>query len=355
ENPHLNDSLESLSCFRGKILQETFIDGYDPSVLRRVQYMFYEIKRSNSKRSWQSCCHSTRTEHAEIHFIEDVFQEQRSDPSVHCSITWYMSWSPCGDCCKEIRDFLKEQPNTYPKVNLEMYVARLFWHEDRSNRLGLRDLVMNGVTIRVMDLSGNHSFGFKEGRRINRFGGLGYGAFHFYLILQVSRSLGGKDSIQKLSRDMWKIQPNDFKVNYIPGICPRVTYLLYEIRWGRSTKFWRHWCRNTPTQHAEIACLEHDFKKLKFRPSVRCSITWFLSWSPCGKCCRCIVEFVRAHPSVTLKIKAAWLFKHMDERNRQGLRNLMENGVALYIMNLCEGSACGCQGSAQSLPGCPCV
>ncbi|KAM7180975.1 LOW QUALITY PROTEIN: C-_U-editing enzyme APOBEC-1-like [Macrochelys suwanniensis] len=137
-----------------------------------------------------------------------------------------------------------------------------------------------------------------------------------------------------------KIQPNDFKVNYIPGTWPRVTYLLYEIRWGRSTKFWRHWCRNTPTQHAEITCLEHDFKKLKFRPSVRCSITWFLSWSPCGKCCRCIVEFLRAHPSVTLKIKAAWLFKHMDERNQQGLRDLMENGVALYIMNLPDYRYC---------------
>ncbi|XP_043370156.1 C-_U-editing enzyme APOBEC-1-like isoform X1 [Dermochelys coriacea] len=132
----------------GKILQETFIDSYDPSVLRRVQYMLYKIKWSNSKRPWQSCCHSTRMEHAEIHFIEDVFQEQRSDPSVHCSITWYMSWSPCGDCCKQIRDFLKEQPN----VNLIIYVARIYWHKEEINRQGLRSLMNVGVSIRVMDL-----------------------------------------------------------------------------------------------------------------------------------------------------------------------------------------------------------
>ncbi|XP_038232816.2 C-_U-editing enzyme APOBEC-1-like, partial [Dermochelys coriacea] len=90
----------------------------------------------------------------------------------------------------------------------------------------------------------------------------------------------------------------------------------------------------------EIACLEHDFKKINFRPSVRCSITWFLSWSPCGKCCQRIVEFLRAYPSVTLKIKAAWLFRHMDEHIRQGLRDLMENGVALYIMNLLDYRYC---------------
>uniref|UniRef100_A0A674JL21 CMP/dCMP-type deaminase domain-containing protein n=1 Tax=Terrapene triunguis TaxID=2587831 RepID=A0A674JL21_9SAUR len=125
-------------------------------VLRRVQYMFYEIKRSNSKRSWQSCCHSTRTEHAEIHFIEDVFQEQRSDPSVHCSITWYMSWSPCGDCCKEIRDFLKEQPN----VNLVIYVARLYWHKEETNRQGLRSLMNIGVPGQWPWMAPQKSVGF---------------------------------------------------------------------------------------------------------------------------------------------------------------------------------------------------
>uniref|UniRef100_A0A452IQL7 CMP/dCMP-type deaminase domain-containing protein n=1 Tax=Gopherus agassizii TaxID=38772 RepID=A0A452IQL7_9SAUR len=132
----------------GKISQETFIDTYDPSVLRREQYMLYEIKWSNNKRPRQSCCHSTQTEHAEIYFLEDVFQKQRSDPSAHCFITWFVSWSPCGDCCKQIRDFLKEQPN----VKLFIYVARIYWHKREINRQGLRNLMNIGVSIRVMYL-----------------------------------------------------------------------------------------------------------------------------------------------------------------------------------------------------------
>uniref|UniRef100_A0A8C3TLY6 C->U-editing enzyme APOBEC-1 n=1 Tax=Chelydra serpentina TaxID=8475 RepID=A0A8C3TLY6_CHESE len=130
-----------------------FMENYDPSVLPKETYLLYEIKWSNSKRPWQSCCHSTHTEHAEIHFIEDVFQEQRSDPSVHCSITWYMSWSPCADCCRAIRDFLKEQPN----VNLVIYVARIYWHKEENNRQGLRDLVSSGVNVHIMSLPGNTS------------------------------------------------------------------------------------------------------------------------------------------------------------------------------------------------------
>uniref|UniRef100_A0A8C0ISX4 CMP/dCMP-type deaminase domain-containing protein n=1 Tax=Chelonoidis abingdonii TaxID=106734 RepID=A0A8C0ISX4_CHEAB len=117
---------------------------YDPSVLRRVQYMLYEIKWSNNKRPQQSCCHRTGTKHAEIYFLEDVFRKERSDPSAHCFITWFMSWSPCGYCCKEIRGFLKDQPN----VNLVIYVARIYWHKREINLLGLRSLMNIGVSIR---------------------------------------------------------------------------------------------------------------------------------------------------------------------------------------------------------------
>ncbi|XP_025038810.2 C-_U-editing enzyme APOBEC-1-like isoform X2 [Pelodiscus sinensis] len=149
-----------------------------------------------------------------------------------------------------------------------------------------------------------------------------------------------KDGSARGTNPGWKIQSNDFKENYNPGTTPKVTYLLYEMKWGRSKKFWRQWCKSNTAQHAEVVCLERDFKTAEFRPSVRCSITWFLSWSPCGECCHCIVEFLKAHPSVTLKIRFARVFRREDECNQQGIRNLMKNGVDIDIMKLKDYRYC---------------
>lgn len=138
-------------CFRRRIQPWEFEAFFDPRELRKEACLLYEIKWGMSHNIWRYSGKNT-TKHVEINFIEKFTSERHLRPSISCSIVWFLSWSPCWECSKAIREFLSQHPN----VTLVIYVARLFQHMDRLNRQGLRDLINSGVTIQIMRTSGKN-------------------------------------------------------------------------------------------------------------------------------------------------------------------------------------------------------
>lgn len=135
--------------YRRRIEPWDFVETFDPTVLCKETYLLYEIRWTSSK-IWRNSNRNT-THHAEVNFIEKHTSEGRIRPRTSCCITWFLSWSPCWECARVIKEFLSQ----HPRVTLVIYAARLFYHMDPQNRQGLRDLVASGVTIKIMGMAGN--------------------------------------------------------------------------------------------------------------------------------------------------------------------------------------------------------
>ncbi|XP_062051413.1 C-_U-editing enzyme APOBEC-1 [Lepus europaeus] len=136
-----------------------------------------------------------------------------------------------------------------------------------------------------------------------------------------------------------RIEPWEFEVFFDPRELRKEACLLYEIKWGTSSKTWRSSGKNT-TNHVEVNFIEKMTSERRLCPSTCCSITWFLSWSPCWECSTAIRKFLSQHPGVTLVIFVARLFQHMDHRNRQGLKDLVTSGVTIRVMSVSEYCYC---------------
>ncbi|NXA85948.1 ABEC1 enzyme, partial [Melanocharis versteri] len=122
------------------------------------------------------------------------------------------------------------------------------------------------------------------------------------------------------------------RLQFDPRLCPRETYLLCELQWGKSGRFWKHWVRNDSDDrsHAEKYFLEKIFEPRNYS---FCDITLYLSWSPCWSCCNLIRDFLERNPNVNIDIRVARLYYVDDPRNRRGLRELHSlEGVTIDVM-----------------------
>ncbi|NWS26937.1 ABEC1 enzyme, partial [Polioptila caerulea] len=118
-----------------------------------------------------------------------------------------------------------------------------------------------------------------------------------------------------------------------PRVFPNETYLLCELEWGRSGRYWQHWVRNVDHEnyHAEQFFLEEIFEPRSYN---FCNITWYLSWSPCWRCCKIIQDFLEREQNVYIEIRVARLYYPEIPRNRSALWELHNKQGVNYLASI---------------------
>uniref|UniRef100_A0A8D2NAB5 ABEC1 enzyme n=1 Tax=Zonotrichia albicollis TaxID=44394 RepID=A0A8D2NAB5_ZONAL len=100
----------------------------------------------------------------------------------------------------------------------------------------------------------------------------------------------------------------------------KYTHCLY-LEWRGGIRSWKHWVRNDDVNdcHAEQYFLEEIFEPRCYNI---CDMTWYLSYSPCWKCCDVIRDFLEEQTNVNIYIHVARLYYVNHPNNCRALREL---------------------------------
>ncbi|KAJ1115926.1 hypothetical protein NDU88_004146 [Pleurodeles waltl] len=100
---------------------------------------------------WGFAYNNLQGEHAENLVLKELQQYINvniPNPREKFKVSFYISYSPCYNCCNEISEFISKNWN---KVELDINCAKVYKWNDENIPVGLRKLTENGVSIKIMD------------------------------------------------------------------------------------------------------------------------------------------------------------------------------------------------------------
>nr|ANS54023.1 APOBEC3 [Tupaia belangeri] len=266
--------------------------------------------------------------HAESHFLL-WFQKNFLSLDKDFQVTWYLSWSPCPACAKQVADFLAVHRN----VSLTIFSARLYYFWDPEFRDGLHRLFEKGARVAIMSPKDFENcwegFVFNEGRDFRPWDNM----VENYQSLRITLQEILRYPMERLFRKTFYFH---FQ-NRLYASRRNTTFLCYRVdreeRPGTvslARGVWRNQVH--PTCHAELRFLSW-FQSNMLCPNKDFQVTWYLSWSPCPNCAKQVADFLAAHRNVSLTILTARLYYFWDQKFRNGLRSLSEEGARVAIMS----------------------
>ncbi|XP_043737958.1 DNA dC-_dU-editing enzyme APOBEC-3B-like isoform X2 [Cervus elaphus] len=291
--------------------------------------------------------------HTELHFLT-WFCKMKLHPDECYHITWYMSWSPCVKCAKQVANFLAR----YRNVKLSIFAARLYYFQDMAYRQGLLGLSQQGARVDIMSYREFKycwkKFVDSQRRRFKPWKKLDIN--YQRLVAELDDILGTvgpahpseaelcqeggpqrRNTMNLLRETLFKHQFGN-QPRVPPPHYRRKTYLCYQLK-QRDDSTLDRGCFRNKQRHAEIRFID-KINSLNLDPRQSYKIICYITWSPCPQCASELVNFIRGKDHLNLQIFASRLYFHWKKPFQKGLQQLQAAGISVAVMTHTEFEDC---------------
>ncbi|XP_026304267.1 DNA dC-_dU-editing enzyme APOBEC-3H isoform X2 [Piliocolobus tephrosceles] len=119
----------------------------------------------------------------------------------------------------------------------------------------------------------------------------------------------------------------------------RKALLCYQLTPQNGSTPTRGYLKNKKKHHAEIRFI-NKIESMGLDKTQCYQVTCYLTWSPCPSCARELVDFIKAHDHLNLRIFASRLYYHWLPHYQEGLLLLCGSQVPVKVMGLPEFTDC---------------